>query len=93
MSGCGAPRAVRGPAGCTRRAGSADVDSGVLRRRAERRARSSVARLGDAVGLNAAAGPFDHEAFARAQEAFWDEEVSDPYGGGDVDAGPGRGRR
>ena len=65
----------------------------MLRRRVERRARSSVARLGDAVGLNAAAGPFDHEAFARAQEAFWDEEVSDPYGGGDVDAGPGRGRR
>ncbi|WP_205708117.1 hypothetical protein, partial [Kineococcus vitellinus] len=38
-------------------------------------------RLGDAVGLNAAAGPFDHAAFARQQHAFWGEEVSDPYFG------------
>ncbi|WP_420814624.1 type II toxin-antitoxin system Phd/YefM family antitoxin, partial [Kineococcus vitellinus] len=62
-------------------AGGVPVGEGLLRRRAERRARFSAVRLGDAVGLNAAAGPFDHAAFARQQHAFWGEEVSDPYFG------------
>ena len=36
-------------------------------------------RLGEVAGLNAAAGPFDHGAFRRAQGGLLDEVMRDPY--------------